>query len=564
MKTTFTPTCWTFPPIVCCLLIFNRTESGPSMRPEAEMDRHCGRCGKKLFFWKFFAAILSFMLPGPLAAQQAVTAQFTHWTNAATAATYSGSGATGNAGSGLTGNTYTYKFGTNVTTPNFNILDSFTAATLNFHFTAPTSVYFRRVDNAAVTGLRKSLWFEENGGATINNHGTVKLLPTYDDSLERIFSAGQIFNIGIDNNFQHSAATNNNNIERVDHIIAAGVSASDNTKAGFAVFDRGNGGSHDPFYIAAIASLDAGGKPLTYYDAVSVATGNYGFNVSPLMNYIIMRENPGDGHLLMMNNSTSQYRDGVFLEFADLGVPNGATIYGYSLLPADLGSTAGGDLVDYTNSAIFPTNSNFAAGGIDQVAVSGLWVTKASYVVLPDRVNSFAASLVGDKVELDWALGTVDDIGKLVVERSSDGMNFTPLQEVDAPLANRQTAYDGQPLPGEDYYRLKLVDLRGMEAAYSRVSRVVLGATAGVSLTVYPNPAVGRRLSFTVQGLRQGTYDLRLVDMGGRLVAGQSLSGGATFTGNLVLPTGLPAGIYTLQLTDKRGNPVVSTAVGCQ
>ncbi|GGA90388.1 T9SS type A sorting domain-containing protein [Puia dinghuensis] len=533
MKTTFTLTMWTFLLVAGCLLI------------------------------------LSSLLPAPVTAQSAVTAQFTHWTNATTSTSYSGTGATGNYGSGLTGNTYNYDFGTAVGTPNFNILDSFTAATLNYHFTYPTTVKFRRVNNATVTGLRKSLWFEQSSGTTVNPGGTVSLLPAYDDSLESIFSQGQIFNVGIDNNFQNQgngSGTNNNNIERVDHIITSGVIASDNTKAGFVVFDRGNGGGHDPFYVAAIASLDASGNPLTYYNAVSVASGSYGFDVSPLMNYIILRKNqfgPVDAHLLMMNNSTSQYRDGVFMNFQALGVPNGTKIYGYSLFPADLGSTAAANLVNYNNAANFPTNSNFAAGGIDQVAVSGLWVTNASYVVLPDRVNSFAANPADGKVELDWALGAVDDIGKLVVERSADGEHFTPLMEFAAPLTSQQTAVDVQPLPGEDYYRLKLVDLRGMEAAYSTVSRVVLGVAAGVSLSVYPNPVTGKRISYTVQGLQPGTYGLRVVDMSGHLVAGQSLSGGSVVAGSLALPAGLPAGVYSLQLVDKRGNGVIATSVEC-
>jgi hypothetical protein len=181
-------------------------------------------------------------------AQTPVTAVYTHWANATTGLSYTGTGATGNASSGYTGNDYTYVFGTDVTaTNNIQYLDSFTALGLNYHFqTASQKIYFRRVNNASVTGLRKSLWYDQSSAATVNPNGTADLVPAYDDSLERLFSE-HIFNIGIDNNFQNATTTNNNNIERVDVIFPGGISATDVTKAGFVVFDRGNAGTHDPF-----------------------------------------------------------------------------------------------------------------------------------------------------------------------------------------------------------------------------------------------------------------------------------------------------------------------------
>jgi hypothetical protein len=510
--------------------------------------------------------ILSFAgLPRPATAQTPVTNVFAHWANATVSTTYSGTGATGNAGSGLTGNTYNYAFGPVVTTPNTYLLDSFTAVGLNYRFVAPTSVVkFRRVDNASVTGLRKSLWFEQSSNTTVGAGGTVQLLPAYDDSLERIFSSGQVFNIGIDNDFENSTNTNNNNIERVDQIIPAGVSATDGTKAGFVVFDRGNGGTHDAFYIAAIKTLDASGNPSAYYNAVSVVAGNYGFDVSALMNYITLRKNPADSRLLMMNNSAQQYRDGVFLRFSDLGVANGTKIYGYSLFGTDVNITSAANLVDYTNATNFPTNSDYSLGGIDQVAVTGLWVTNTSYVTLADRVSSFSADAVSGKVQISWTLGETDGLKELVVERSPDGVSFSPLMELEAPLAGQQTVFDEQPLAGQDYYRLRLVDEQGDAAAYSTVSRVSFGSgVAGVSFRVYPNPVVRRVFSFEWRGLPADTYTLQLLDMSGRRVAEQTQTGGSAFSGTMMLPTRIPAGMYHLRLLDRAGKGVAVTSVEC-
>lgn len=513
---------------------------------------------------KYLILFSPYLIPGQSAqAQTPVTAVFTHTVNATTSKSYSGTGATGNASSGFSGNTYNYEFGTVVTTPNITLLDSFTALGLNYRFqTATPVVLFRRVDNSSVTGLRKSLWFEQNSNSTINPGNTAKLIPPYDDSLERIFASGQIFNVGIDNNFQNASTTNNNNVERVDFILPAGVKATDVTKAGFTVFDRGAGGGHDPFYIAAIKTLDASGNPSAYYNAVSVAAANYGNNVGASFNYLILRKNPADADLLMMNNSTSQNRDGVLLRFSDLGVANNTMIYGYSLFGPDVIVSPATNLVNYSNATNFPTTSDLSGGGLDQVSVTGLWVTNASYVVLADKVVDFSANAVGGKVQLHWTLNDADRLKELDIERSRDGTSFESILKFYTPPSGGQTAFDEQPLPGTNFYRLKTVDQDGVTDGYSAINTVTMPSSAGsFNVSIYPNPVIDRQCTLSGQGLKNELYDCRLLDMKGTRLASWPLTGSSVFTKNLLLPDGLPAGVYMIRLTDKEGHPMFVKAV---
>ena len=500
---------------------------------------------------------VTFCLPSPIRAQTPVTAVYTHWANATTGLSYAGTGATGNAPSGFTGNDYTYNFGTDVAaTNNIQYLDSFTALGLNYHFQpASQKIYFRRVNNASVTGLRKSLWFDQNNGSTVNPNGAAGLIPAYDDSLERLFSE-HIFNIGIDNNFQNATTTNNNNIERVDVIFPGGISATDATKAGFVVFDRGNAGTHDPFYIAAIKSLDGSGNPSAYYNAVSVVAGNYGSGIGGALNFLVMRENPGDGHLLLMNNTANQNRDGVLLRFTDLGVAAHTGIYGYSLFGTDVTVTPATNMVDYTNATNFPTGSDFSNGGIDQIAVTGLWVTNASYVVLADEVNSFQGWRTDDdKVQLSWTLGVTDDLQQLVVERCGDGKNFLPWRTLSGPGVGLQTELDARPLPGVNDYRLKLVTNEG-GVTYSAVCSVTVGQAAPFSMVLYPNPVRNRTITLAIQGMKQAAYELRILDVASHLVLQQALTGQPIFVTNILLPAWLPVGIYVAEVTDASGRRV--------
>jgi hypothetical protein len=512
----------------------------------------------------FFSLFLTLCSPDKAVfGQTPVTAYFSHFTNATSALSYTGTGATGTAASGLTGNTYTYLFGTS-TQPsnNIEILDSFTALGFNYHFQPQSyTVKFRRVDNASVTGLRKALWFQYN--TSVQTSSVIALVPSYEDSLERLFTA-RIFNVGLDNNFQNATAsggspTDNNNIERVDVIFPSGITATtDLTKLGFSVFDRGPAGAHDPFIIAAIQSLDASGNPLTYFPALTVNTGNYGNMSATSIPYNVLRKNASDANLLLETVLASQQRDGVFISFSALSIPSFTTkVYGYSIFSPDWNGNGNNNMVNYAG---FPTNTNLGApGGLDQVAVAGVVVTNASYIVLAESLESFGvASQAGGKVQVDWKLNAADDPAKVVLERSRDGVAFSGIQTLYGLSALQQTVYDEQPFPGLNYYRLQWVDKDGV-ASYGRVATIMVNeGDALTGLRIYPVPSGNGHFTLEATGLKDEIYSLRLFDMSGRFVFREDLPGPAWSHQQISLPRGLAKGVYILQLYDSRGQKLVS------
>jgi hypothetical protein len=493
---------------------------------------------------------------------------------AVTGSTYNATGGIAVPASGnLTGTTYTYDWGNVVaTTNNYKRLDAFTTSlnTYTFQSITPT-VVFRRVNNANATGLRKLIWFEETGTVLTSGTagGTVSLLPAYDDSLERIF-AERLFNVGIDNVFENGAETNDNNIERVDVLFPGGIEATDASMAGFAVFDRGTGLTHDAFQIAAIASLDGSGKPSGYYPAVTAVGGNgttagsFGnIGASTSLNYHMLRMDQGDPFLRVVIANQSQDRDGVFFTFASLGVPVRTKIYGYSVFATDVVSSPASNIVAYTNAAIFPTTTELgSSGGIDMVAVTGLAATSSSYVVLPLETQDFCAIPEGDAVRLSWQPGAVDGLGATVVERSGDGMHFSQLFTVSAPAAGEaalQTAVDRQPLTGTNYYRLYISDEQGHPLSYSPVAEVnFLGAS---SYCLYPNPVLNRRLTFQATGLNNGSYQIRLFGVKGAVVLQQRVTVSGPLKTDILLPPGLSAGVYLLQLLGETGKTLLTQAL---
>jgi hypothetical protein len=69
------------------------------------------------------------------------------------------------------------------------------------------------------------------------------------------------------------------------------------------------------------------------------------------------------------------------------------------------------------------------------------------------------------------------------------------------------------------------------------------------------------RLTISGEGLNNDTYDIRVFNLSGHVVAREKLPGGPAFIKDLALPEGLPRGAYTILLTDSRGNRIFTKVI---
>lgn len=146
-----------------------------------------------------------------------------------------------------------------------------------------------------------------------------------------------------------------------------------------------------------------------------------------------------------------------------------------------------------------------------------VWLEIVNDVPLPIELAEFTASVVGEDVELNWK--TTEELNSdfFEIERSADGANFEAIDKVDAAgNATTETVYqvyDYEPLPGRSYYRLRSMDLDGVES-YSEIRTVTIGQPTVIS--VYPTPA---RENFTfVYGGEGGDMRVELFDTKGARV----------------------------------------------
>jgi len=415
---------------------------------------------------KDIALILLIFSPLAATAQTAITAVSTNSTAATSSFSYS---------SGI--NTYNWGLAPNNSTVSVN---GFTAGGLGYTYASHLAgtVKLRRVNNAGTTGNFSLVWAE-----VVNAGNTFNMFPAYQNDMEAFFN-NRTYNKGTDNFFDNTSS-NSNNIERLDWILPGGYSTPSPAKIGFAVFERGATGAHDPFCIAAITSLDGSGNPASYSNIVRVTASNYA-DPGPNVTYRILKASyPGD---LLDAGTNTQNRGGVIISLANLGLAPNTIMYGYSLFANDLpvGATPA-NLVDYNNPTYFPTNTG-NPGGIDLVAVTGIYIENS---ILPTRFVSFGAVENDNRINLKWMVENQLSVAYYEIERSFDGINFAKINTVSRSGNSSTSTYSYTDfLTGITspmiYYRIRQYDLDG-SYYFSKIINLKKNNKEQM-LAVYPNP----------------------------------------------------------------------------
>jgi hypothetical protein len=169
---------------------------------------------------------------------------------------------------------------------------------------------------------------------------------------------------------------------------------------------------------------------------------------------------------------------------------------------------------------------------------------------MPVKLARFNADLLIDHISLSWI--TTDEAGSSYfdIERSMDAREFVQLARIQAKgnsSVSQQYAFvDNKPLGGNNYYRLRMVDLDG-SFEYSRVVAVDNGPNS-VAFQLLGNPASNREIRFILKN--QDPSQISLFDLTGKSVQFSLSQSGNEF---VLRPSGnFPSGLFVLSL--QRGN----------
>ena len=171
------------------------------------------------------------------------------------------------------------------------------------------------------------------------------------------------------------------------------------------------------------------------------------------------------------------------------------------------------------------------------------------YVILqedatPVEWQDFRAALQSDNtVRLYWTVQQTPDVSHFIIEKSSDGTDFQFFEKINAQQMSGVKSYqtvDERPDRGENFYRLRQMDLDGKET-YSAIRSVLVDALPN-DYVVYPNPILEGEM-VNVKTENRLPYLFRVFNAEGKLVLQEEAKGDAVFALN-----GLAKGAYLYEI----------------
>jgi hypothetical protein len=180
--------------------------------------------------------------------------------------------------------------------------------------------------------------------------------------------------------------------------------------------------------------------------------------------------------------------------------------------------------------------------------------------VLPFKFTSVEAFQQGNDIKVAWKVDNETKMKQYEVEKSNNGNTFTTITEIPATANNGSSAIyqatDTNPTQGENYYRIKSVDINN-QIVYSDIVKV-FEANSIQKISVYPNPISNGKINIIFSNQPEGPYVIKLFNEGGELIIEQQIQYfGGNNTESIQLKKYLPHGIYELKATSPSGSQTI-------
>lgn len=152
----------------------------------------------------------------------------------------------------------------------------------------------------------------------------------------------------------------------------------------------------------------------------------------------------------------------------------------------------------------------------------------------PVELGKFDSEQQNEFIKLNWVTYSEINSSGFSIERSEDGVTFEEIGwEHSYNFENEMVSYeflDKNPNTGDNYYRLKMVDLDGTFEYSNTIHNFVEPA---IDVNVYPNPvSLGETLN-----INQRVEDLIITDLNGKIVSNSNQ-----------IPNDIQPGVYLLSL----------------
>jgi hypothetical protein len=187
------------------------------------------------------------------------------------------------------------------------------------------------------------------------------------------------------------------------------------------------------------------------------------------------------------------------------------------------------------------------------------WAIANNNTPLPVELLDFRADIINKKVRLSWITASETNNDYFTVERNDatlDDDDFSFIAKVNSHMQNSNMmlsyeAWDHNPLPGLQYYRLKQTDLDG-QYTYSDLEPVMFGNGASFDITnVYGYTETEGQFSVEFNYDSDMPLNAVITDASGRVVFKQDNIPAVQGANRLQVGQSLPRGIYFILLQNQ-------------
>lgn len=217
------------------------------------------------------------------------------------------------------------------------------------------------------------------------------------------------------------------------------------------------------------------------------------------------------------------------------------------------GTAAGvGTLIVPDSRSTYLTN-----GYVVELTVSSFstFYLHAGNTALPVTISYFDAIKSGNNNLIKWSTSTEQNNKGFEVERSADGIRFSSIGFIAAAgngNSNQAQQYefsDNHILHGNNYYRLKQIDLNAA-VQYSKVVLIKGNTSTNTIINqLYPNPAKNQ-ITVSVNAAAKEKINLLVTDVTGKKIIAQQFAVNQGMNNLNVDITNIQSGVYLIQIVD--------------
>ena len=172
---------------------------------------------------------------------------------------------------------------------------------------------------------------------------------------------------------------------------------------------------------------------------------------------------------------------------------------------------------------------------------------------LPLVISSVNSHRNNMSIDVEWKVENESGISKYIIEKSSDGNNFTSLNQLNATNSNTYSysISDPSPFKGDNYYRIHAVtsDNRNI---FSSVTKTRF--TDQEMIAIYPNPVINKELNVSVDVAETGIYKINIYQVTGLQILSENRKVSSPTLLNVKLPANITPGLYNIIITSPSGS----------